>query len=182
MERRQVPGAITYLERFRHLNTCPEVDQGKHPWWSLHRARGETIFQSPKFVGLTTSKTIELVYDESQNLVVTDAMYVFKFRPEVDPYVALAILQSKAFLFFYRVANQGESRVIPQVKASKLSSLPFPLATRSGADLGDLRKLSLEMFRLSRKNASVKTTQEEVNRRKGGSHCVCAIWPLRTGG
>lgn len=41
----------------------------------------------------------------------------------------LGILQSKLFLFLYRVSNQGEARVIPQIKAAKLEPLPFPSLT-----------------------------------------------------
>ena len=53
-------------------------------------------------------------------------MYVFGLKLNRDPWAYMAILQSRLFLFLYRVANQGESRVIPQVKASKLQSLPIP--------------------------------------------------------
>jgi hypothetical protein len=31
------PNILKHLERFRHLNTCKEVVEGKHPWWTLHR-------------------------------------------------------------------------------------------------------------------------------------------------
>jgi hypothetical protein len=120
------PKASAYIKRSRAMNTCKEVEQGKHPWWCLHRPREPQIFSSPKFIGLTTKKTIELVYDETESLYVTDAMYVFSVKPGIDPWAALAILQSKLFLFLYRVSNQGESRVIPQVKAAKLGGLPFP--------------------------------------------------------
>jgi hypothetical protein len=106
------------------------VKEGKHPWWALHRARDPEIFESPKLIGLTTTKTIEIVYDEDDNLVVTDAMYVFKLKPQVNVKAALGILHSKLFLFLYRISNQGEARVIPQIKAAKLEPLPFPnLAT-----------------------------------------------------
>jgi hypothetical protein len=53
-------------------------------------------------------------------------MYVFKFKPQVNVKAALGILQSKLFLFLYRISNQGEARVIPQIKAAKLEPLPFP--------------------------------------------------------
>jgi hypothetical protein len=66
------------------------------------------------------------VYDETDGLFVTDAMYVFSTKVDFDPWTVLAVLQSKLFLFLYRVANQGESRVIPQVKAAKLGTLPLP--------------------------------------------------------
>ncbi len=120
------PRAAKYIKRSRHLNTCKEVKKGKHPWWCVHRAREPQIFASPKFIGLTTKKTIELVYDEKDSLYVTDAMYVFGVKPDVDSWAAMAVLQSKLFLFLYRVSNQGESRVIPQVKAAKLYGIPFP--------------------------------------------------------
>lgn len=115
-----------HLAEFRHLNSCPEVTERKHPWWSLHRPRDPEIFVSPKIVGLTTTKTIELLFDADQSIYVTDAMYVLKPIADLNPWVVMAIMQSKLFLFLYRTANQGESRVIPQIKASKLESLPFP--------------------------------------------------------
>jgi hypothetical protein len=123
---KSIPNAIARLEEFRSSNTCVEVKEGKHPWWALHRARAPEIFESPKLIGLTTTKTIELIFDEDGDLVVTDAMYVFKLKPEVNTKTALGVLQSKLFLFLYRVSNQGEARVIPQIKAAKLEPLPFP--------------------------------------------------------
>jgi hypothetical protein len=120
------PNIYKYLGRFRHLNSCPEVRDAKHPWWALHRPRASTIFDAPKIIGLTTSKTIELIYDSNSSAYVTDAMYVFQSPHDWEPWSLIAILQSKLFLFLYRTANQGESRVIPQVKASKLEPLPIP--------------------------------------------------------
>ncbi len=123
---KSIPNAIAQLGEFRHQNTCVEVQDGKHPWWALHRARNPEIFQSPKLIGLTTTKTIEMIYDRDDDLFVTDAMYVLKLKPEVDINAALGILHSRLFLFLYRISNQGEARVIPQIKAAKLEPLPFP--------------------------------------------------------
>ena len=81
-------------------------------------------------IGLTTTKTIELVLDQSAGLYVTDAMYVFAPKSEIDPKVLMAVMQSKLFHFLYTVANMGESRVIPQIKATKLLTLPIPNLTR----------------------------------------------------
>jgi hypothetical protein len=95
----------------------------------------------PKIIGLTTTKTIELVFDERDDLVVTDAMYVFKTKSDISPWAVMAIMQSGVFLFLYRTANQGESRVIPQVKAAKLYELPFPKYSAVVASpLADLAK------------------------------------------
>lgn len=122
------PNVRKHLAKFRGKNTCKEVSQGKHPWWSLHRPRKAAIFASPKIIGLTTAKTIQLVFDETENLHVTDAMYVFRPKTGLDPLGVMAVMQSKTFLYLYRLANQGESRVIPQIKAAKLHTLPFPSA------------------------------------------------------
>jgi len=161
---RRFPRVLHHLERFRHLNTCKEVTQGKHPWWCLHRPRDPSIFRSPKFIGLTTTKTIELVFDASCGLYVTDAMYVFKIRPEFDPLVVMAILQSKPFLFFYRTANQGDSRVIPQVKASKLYFLPYPKYNREDSEPRELREDCLRMLELNKKKHSGKLAPSELER------------------
>lgn len=128
---KKFPNTFNYLRTFKHLNSCPEVKKGTHPWWALHRPRSPKIFLSPKIIGLTTAKTIELVFDPDQSLYVTDAMYVFQPSKQFDPWVVIGLMQSKLFLFLYRVANQGESRIIPQVKASKLEGLPFPDAAPS---------------------------------------------------
>ncbi len=164
---RNYPNILRHLEGFRHQNSCKEVRQGKHPWWALHRQRDRSIFASPKFIGLTTSKTIELIYDPQDSVVVTDAMYVFPSPPEWDPWAFMAILQSKLFLTLYRTANQGESRVIPQVKASKLGSLPFPSSAQRQPAIGKISDLSKRMFTLYRGLARAKTehTQTPLLRR-----------------
>jgi len=161
---RQYPNVLRHLEGFRSLNTCREVIERKHPWWSLHRPRNPEIFASPKFIGLTTSKAIELIYDASASLCVTDAMYVFQIRPSHDPCVVMAILQSKPFLFFYRVANQGESRVIPQVKASKLDLLPYPKCEPTHPDIVKLRDHCKRMLELNESKHSGKLAPSELDR------------------
>ncbi|MBI4701194.1 MAG: restriction endonuclease subunit M [Deltaproteobacteria bacterium] len=130
----QIPGYLAFAQPFRNKVTCKEVARGAHPWWALHRGRDPAIFVSPKFVGLTTTHGVHLIYDHRDDLVVTDAMYVFRLRKDQDPMAALAILHSRLFLGLYQVANQGDARVIPQIKAAKLGALPYP-----GADKGTAR-------------------------------------------
>lgn len=120
------PNAQRWLNQWARRNTCREVTAGKHPAWALHRPRDPGIFKSPKFIGLTTSKTFEVVHDATDDLYVTDAMYVFRIRPGLDPRVVLGLIHSRLVLFLYRVTNQGEGRVIPQVKAAKLNEIPVP--------------------------------------------------------
>jgi hypothetical protein len=162
------PNTTNYLARFKHLNTCKEVSEGKHPWWALHRPRDPRIFESPKFIGITTAKTIELIYNYDSSIYVTDAMYVFSLLPEYQTHslAFMAILQSRLFLLLYRVANQGESRVIPQVKASKLQALPYPSYDHSSPKVYELDHLSAEMFQLNRFIRTVKTSHEQTSLRR----------------
>ncbi len=171
------PNVRSHLSAYRNQITCPEVRDLKHPWYALHRPRDPGIFRSPKFIGLTTTKTIEVIYDEEKSLYVTDAMYVFAVTPEYDPWSLMAILHSKAFLFLYRVANQGEGRVIPQVKASKLQELPVPAPNQMPAELKQLRQLCQRLIaanatskkatavmaeRLERQKASITRRIDEI--------------------
>ena len=158
---KKYPKIAKRLEQYKNLNTCREVIEGKHPWYSLHRPRNPEIFNSPKFIGLTTAKTLELIYDESDSVFVTDAMYVFCLKPEFNPLVCMAILSSKAFLFFYCVANQGESRVIPQVKATKLYTLPYPKFNEQGSDKRQDKLVLLVERMLELHKQSPKTPQEQ---------------------
>ena len=159
---RQYPNALSHLATCRDKITCPEVEKQKHPWWSLHRPREESIFRSPKFIGLTTSKTIAIIYDKSDDLVVTDAMYVFAMKNGIDPWAAMAVLQSKVFLYLYRVSNQGEARVIPQIKASKLEPLPFPSLTDNPDLTIELSNYSKQLFKL-RTLSSQRLTEKDKN-------------------
>jgi type I restriction-modification system DNA methylase subunit len=153
-ELKRYPNIAKRLGAFRHQNTCKEVSGGKHPWWALHRPRDSHIFDSPKLIGLTTAKTIELVYDQDRSAYVTDAMYVMTLKNEYNPWVFMGVMQSKLMLFLYRVSNQGESRVIPQIKASKLQTLPFPLAFASLSTGKTLLDLVSTMYSLNTSIAS----------------------------
>ncbi len=157
------PHALAYLEGFKHLNTCPEVIGRKHPWWVLHRSRDPGIFEAPKFIGLTTSKRIELIYDADTSVFVTDAMYLFRTVSDVDPWTTMAVLQSKLFLFLYRVANQGESRVIPQIKAAKLEELPFPRIAAIRLKKRSLTEWCHEMLDLHKQLPAAKTNHAKTN-------------------
>ncbi len=156
------PNVFRHLKTFKHRNTCREVREGKHPWWALHRPRDASIFKSPKLIGLTTCKTIELAYDPQSSLYVTDAMYVFQLASEHDVWSSIGVLQSTAFLFFYRVANQGESRVIPQVKASKLNALPFPKIDPEAARAQTLGGCVRDMYALNKDLAAAKTGHDKT--------------------
>ena len=152
------PRCHAYLTTFKSQNTCKEVTEEKHPWWALHRPRNPDIFAAPKLIGLTTTKTVELVLDHSAGLYVTDAMYVFTPKPEIDPKVLMAVMQSKLFHFLYTVANMGESRVIPQIKATKLLTLPIPNLT----GCGELTRPADRMLDLHKQLAAAKSEAQKT--------------------
>jgi len=162
------PNVQSHLGAYRSQITCPEVKDSKHPWWALHRPRNPDIFRSPKFVGLTTAKTIAVIYDEKKSLFVTDAMYVFSVKADFDPWALMAILHSRAFLFLYRLANQGEGRVIPQVKASKLQELPIPSPDRMPAEMEQLRKLCERLIAVNSVKVGKKafSTEDRLERQR----------------
>ncbi len=119
------PHAKAHLLEFKKFITCREVVEGKHPWYALHRPRNPEIFLPKKFIGLTTTRNICLVYDE-YGFYTTDALYVFKIKNILNEKLILAVLQSNVFQFLYNTLIQGGQRVIPQVKAIYLNELPFP--------------------------------------------------------
>ena len=162
------PNVRSHLSGYRSQISCPEVRDSQHPWYALHRPRDPEIFRSPKFIGLTTAKTIEVIYDEKRSLYVTDAMYLFAVTPEYDPWSLMAILHSKVFLFLYRVVNQGEGRVIPQVKASKLQELPVPAPDWMPAGMKQLRQLSQRLIAVNASQSKEVTSvsAERLERQK----------------
>jgi type I restriction-modification system DNA methylase subunit len=162
------PRARSYLEKFEGSNTCPEVKQRKHPYWSLHRPRDAAIFAAHKFIGLTTSKRIELIYDDADGVYVTDAMYVFRTLAGVNERALMGVMHSRLFLRLYRIANQGESRVIPQIKASKIEPLPIPAALTRSMSTAEQRQHDelvaavTEILTLNEKRTASKTPHEQV--------------------
>jgi hypothetical protein len=137
------------------------VKSGKHPWYALHRPRNPKIFNSPKFIGLTTTKKIEIIFDEKQNLVVTDAMYVFTIQKGINPIACLAVFSSKLFLFMYQISNQGESMVIPQIKATKLNFIPFPKLESEDARVGLLESLANKMQSLNKELTKARLPEDK---------------------
>lgn len=164
MNPKTFPNALERLGRFRSQNSCKEVAEGKHPWWALHSPRDPSIFTSPKLIGLTTTKRIEVIFDASDDLVVTDAMYVFRLKNGIHPLVSLGVLHSSLFLFLYRVSNQGEARVIPQIKAAKLGPLPFPDLTIPAQKAQHDRMVQLveQMLKTKARVSTAKTESERT--------------------
>ncbi len=92
----------------------------------------------------------------------TDAMYVFRIDRDQDPLSFMAILQSRLLLFLYRIANEGESRVIPQIKASKLHTLPYPRELSATPPYAALSRQCTSMLSLHRQLAEAKLDAQKT--------------------
>jgi hypothetical protein len=60
------------------------------------------------------------------------------------------------------MSNQGDSRVIPQIKAAKLEPLPFPKWQQQSVTVSDLAKLARDMLLLHQRLSVAKTPQEKT--------------------
>lgn len=79
----------------------------------------------------------------------------------------MALMHSKVFLFLYRVSNQGESRVIPQIKAAKLQTLPFPALDRWSRDVDGLARGCRDRLDLARRVAADESNERLANQIAG---------------
>ena len=105
--------------------TCKEVQQKKHSLYSLHRAREEKIFLKPrKLVGVITEDQIVLARDD-HNTFVTDGLYLFGLKPSMDARYVMGVLNSRLFVFVYRLLSLEEGRTLAQVKPAILVQLPI---------------------------------------------------------
>ena len=67
--------------------------------------------------------------------------------------MGLGLMQSSPFAEFYRLGNQGDGRVIPQVKAKKLLEVPLPKWDRSNETHKALVKIVRVLMTLSASDA-----------------------------
>lgn len=156
------PNAKAHLSEFRQFITCSEVEQGKHPWYALHRPRNPEIFTGGKFIGLTTTKKLCLTIDVS-GYYVTDALYVFKTKTGIDEKAVLGVLHSTLFQFLYDTAIQGGQRVIPQVKAVFLYDLPFPNLEKHQTELAK----NVELLFTLNAGLNTETSNTTIEQLKG---------------
>ena len=120
------PNVKKYLEIFQEKITCKEVRDGKHPWFALHRPRDLSIFRSPKLVGLTTSDRLIISLDTNE-LFAMDNLYLIHLKDkDIRAFLwILSIMNSSLLSYLYRFLAQEEGRILPQVKAENLYTLPI---------------------------------------------------------
>ena len=122
---KELPNICRYIDKFKERITCKEVKQNKHPIYALHRAREEKIFlKEEKLIGVITGDAIILALDEEQYFV-TDGLYVFSVRKPENTRYLMGVLNSKFFVFIYRLLTLEKGRVLAQVKPTILEQLPI---------------------------------------------------------
>ncbi|MBS4042089.1 MAG: class I SAM-dependent DNA methyltransferase [Flavobacteriales bacterium] len=115
---------INYVSNFKSRITCTEVKQGKHPFWSLHRAREKEIFEKDeKIVGVITGDKISVSIDKNR-LYPTDGMYIFASNGVYSNHFLVGLLNSKLITYFYRLISMEENRTLAQIKPSVLQNIP----------------------------------------------------------
>jgi len=154
-----------YIDRFKSRITCKEVQQHKHPLYSLHRPREERIFlKKQKLFGVITEDEIVLALDEERTFA-TDGLYLFGVRDTTEIKYVMGILNSRLFVVVYRLLTLESGRVLAQVKPRVLAQLP--IRTIDFSDPTDKARhdrmidLVETMLKLHKQLAAAKTSHEK---------------------
>lgn len=128
----EIPNIINHIADFRDRITCTEVAQGKHPFYSLHRTRDESIFlKVEKIIGVITGDSIITAVDE-RKLYPTDGLYILAADSKIISNKALStILNSKLITYLYRLISSESDRTLAQVKPVLVSELPIVVPDQS---------------------------------------------------
>ena len=119
------PNIYKYIEEYLPRITCKEVKQGKHPFYTLHRARNKKIFEKEsKVLGVITGDRIITSIDE-ERIYPTDGLYLFSSNSKISNKYLSAFLNSKISTYLYRLLSSETGRTLAQVKPVLLSQLPF---------------------------------------------------------
>jgi CBS domain-containing protein len=121
---KRIPNICRYIEQYKKEITCKEVREGKHSLYSLHRAREERIFlKKEKLIGVITEDEIILALDTEQTFA-TDGLYLFGLK-NLNVKFVMGVLNSKLFVFIYRLISMETGRTLAQVKPTTLNDLPL---------------------------------------------------------
>lgn len=132
---RMLPRIRAFVDQYKDKITCKEVKANKHPLYALHRPRNQLIFEkSPKLLGVITEDQIVVALD-TERTYATDGLYLFGLKPEIDPLYIMGILNSKLFVFLYRLVALEHGRVLAQVKPTVIATLPIrEIDSKSSSD------------------------------------------------
>lgn len=119
-----IPNIVSYLQTFKDQITCQEVEEGKHPFWSLHRPRNKDIFlKQEKIIGVITGDRIIVGLDVNQ-IFPTDGLYVMASNGRYSNKLIVGVLNSKLLTYFYRLLSMEVNRTLAQIKPTILKNLP----------------------------------------------------------
>jgi hypothetical protein len=130
-----IPNICGFINQYKSKITCKEVKEGKHSLYALHRAREEKIFTKPeKLVGVITEDEI-IVSIDNKKTFTTDGLYIFGTK-NIEIKYLMGILNSKLFVFLYRLTTMESGRALAQVKPTVLSEMPIRfIDKKSKADI-----------------------------------------------
>ena len=161
----ELPNIRYFIDGFRDSITCKEVKQKKHSIYALHRARNRRIFEKPsKFVGVITEDRIAVATD-SFRTYTTDGLYVFGAKNGVDHDFLLGVLNSRLFVFLYRLLALESGRVLAQVKPTVIARLPIAIDT-NGEVTAKIARLSQKIVSLKATLGRARTDQERTVRER----------------
>ncbi len=130
---KSIPNICSFINQFKSKITCKEVKEGKHSLYALHRAREEKIFTKPeKLVGVITEDEIIVSIDNNKTFV-TDGLYLFGVK-DIDTKYLMGILNSKFFVFLYRLTTMESGRALAQVKPTVLTEMPIRFIDEKNKD------------------------------------------------
>ncbi len=121
---KSIPNICNYINQFKSKITCKEVKESKHSIFALHRAREEKIFTKPeKLVGVITEDEIIVSIDNNKTYA-TDGLYIFGTK-NIDTKYLMGVLNSRLFVFLYRLTTMESGRALAQVKPTVLNEMPI---------------------------------------------------------
>jgi hypothetical protein len=121
---KSIPNICNFINQYKSEITCKEVKESKHSMYALHRAREEKIFtKSEKLVGVITEDEI-IVSLDNKGTFATDGLYLFGVR-NINPKFLMGILNSKLFVFLYRLITLESGRALAQVKPTVVAEMPI---------------------------------------------------------
>lgn len=119
-----IPNICSFINQFKSKITCKEVKEGNHSLFALHRAREEKIFtKSQKLIGVITEDEIVVSIDNYKTFA-TDGLYLFGVK-NIDIKYLMGVLNSKLFVFLYRLTTMESGRALAQVKPTVLTKMPI---------------------------------------------------------
>jgi hypothetical protein len=120
----KIKNIIKYIGQFKNSITCKEVKENIHPFWALHRARNQELFnKNEKVIGVITGDKISVSLDDNK-LYPTDGLYLFSSNGIYSNKFLIGLLNSKLMTFLYRLVSMEVNRALAQIKPSILEEMP----------------------------------------------------------